>query len=155
MAEEKRFDSKKALIFMGWLLAVSALFTWIGTKASIPVSTDITIEGGSALSACLWDIVPFVLVSITGCKIRALVASVLLSLRGFALGTAACFCAVNAVPVASVAMILSYVMVSILLLIYSVVLFRGASDRRTISAVYLLITGAVVIIRILPLVLIK
>ena len=157
MAEEKNIDNKKALFVMGWLLCITVLFVWIGLKAEVPVDVTVNVsrESIEIVESFIWDIVPFVLLSCANSKIRVVLASALLAQRGLSLGIAACFCAVNAVPMVSVAMIMSFVMISVLLLIYAVVLYRGALERKTVIAVYLIITGAVVILRVLPLVLIK
>ena len=157
MAEEKNIENKKALFVMGWLLCITVLFVWIGLKAEVPVDVTVNVsrESIEIVESFIWDIVPFVLLSCANSKIRVVLASALLAQRGLALGIAACFCAVNAVPMVSVAMIMSFVMISVLLLIYAVVLYRGALERKTVIAVYLIITGAVVILRVLPLVLIK
>jgi len=62
----------------------------------------------------------------------------------------ASFCAENAVSSTSVAMIISFAMVSVLILLYTVFINRIRSGAAARLGLYLLTTGAAVLLRILP-----
>lgn len=161
MAEEKNGNSRKTVFNVCWLIALFVGCMLAGMN--IPVSSGNSVVFSKIVEMsisdifvvlaekCVGDIAAFVLISLTYSKIRILAASLVISWRSIAFGIASAFCAANSVPMVSVAMMMSYSMVSVMITIYAIVLEKCEDDKRVLFAVYFLVTGASVLLRILPL----
>ena len=161
MAEEKNFENKKIIFIAGWFLAVTVVFLWVGMNINVPQGESVAfrVPDGDILKyltqMCFLDIFSFVLVSVVNNRVRIGLATVLIAYRGAALGAAAGFCAVNAVPALSVAMMISFSMVSVLIISYILILVKDSSDHKSVLTVYMIVTGATVVLRLMPIILIK
>ena len=159
-AESKIF----ALSFV-WLIAVSVFFMWLGVRMPVDGGRIVAFEEISFDSArdmvmsmalkCMADLSMFLLISLTSRPlINVFVASAMMAFRGIALGISSAYCAENAVGAASVVMIISFAMISALLLIYTLIINRVKSGVAVRVGLYLIATGAAVMLRLLPMMLI-
>ena len=162
-----RIKSKpqNSIICFVWLLAVSIFSISVGLKLTClagqtiafdKVGYDSIKEAIVGLSVrCAVDVVSFLLITVAS-KPYASVAlsSVILVMRGVALGASASFCAVNAISAASVAMMISFALVSLLMLIYAVFVSGSRLGFCLHLLIYLLVTGAAALLRLLPVMLI-
>lgn len=148
-----------------WLSAISLFFVSLGIRLSGETGYTVLfnaveyesikdmIVSVSIESAA--DIAMFLLVTISARPVMSLAsASLILILRGLTLGACATFCAENAVSSASVAMMIGYAMVSIVLLLYTVIINRINSGVKVRLALYLLVTGTAVALRALTMLLV-
>ena len=118
------------------------------------------VDGGSFLftcaGICLWDVLEtFLIGASAGQRSFPLVASLIGALRGAGLGMTISFCTKNAMPGAAIGMTVSFGAVSVLLLGYGMFMHTVASNTGWIYRVlcYLLVSGAVILLRLLPYVL--
>ncbi len=162
MAEKINLENKKTVLFTVWLVSVTAVFLWLGVKESPMGGNTVKFDGVSlsgvrealvGLSVnCGRELLVFLAVTLASRPIASiLAASVVLAVRGLALGTAAAFCSVNSVPANSVAVMLSYAMISVLIIIYTVIRSRGDCDKAVLTGLYFIMTGAAVLLKMLPL----
>jgi len=161
MTEEMKNETKIAVFSFVWLAALSIFFISLGVRMSDISGYAVTfnkIEYESVKDMilkvsleCAADVAMFLLIAVSAKPFVSLASSSLaLMLRGFALGVCASFCAENAVSSTSVAMIISFAMVSVLILLYTVFINRIRSGAAARLGLYLLTTGAAVLLRILP-----
>ena len=163
MAEDNKI--KISVFSFIWLSAISLFFVSLGIRLSGETGYTVLfnaveyesikdmIVSVSIESAA--DIAMFLLVTISARPVMSLAsASLILILRGLTLGACATFCAENAVSSASVAMMIGYAMVSIVLLLYTVIINRINSGVKVRLVLYLLVTGTAVALRALTMLLV-
>ena len=161
MTEEMKNETKLTVFSLVWLAALSVFFISLGVRMSDISGYAVTfnkIEYESVKDMilkvsveCAADVAMFLLIALSAKPFLSLAsASVILMLRGFALGVCASFCAENAVSAASVAMIISFAMVSALMLLYTLLINRIRSGAAVRLGLYLLTTGAAALLRALP-----
>ncbi len=161
MTEENKNQTKIIIFSFIWLAAISVFFVSLGIRlngeSGYAVSFNtVRYEGVkeaimSVAMYCAIDIAMFLLITISVKPLVSLsFASVIMMLRGLALGACATFCAENAVSAASVAMLISYAVISVLLLIYTVMVNRVNAGAGVRLVLYLLVTGTAVILRAIP-----
>ncbi len=164
MTEEITRETKVSVVGFVWLSLVSAFFVWLGVKISAvsgyAVVFDKTEFEGvremilSLSLRCAADVAMFFIVTIASRPVASVAAaSAALSVRGLALGSSAAFCAENAVSSSAVAMIASFAMVSVIMLLYTVFINNIKLGAAARVGLYLLTTGAAAMLRILPAVL--
>ena len=147
-----------------WLVALSIFFISIGSKVAMPSGYTVVFDKteysntkdlmvGMALKSFL-DIAAVFLITVAyRSYLSVVISSVILAMRGISLGACTSFCAENAVSSVSVVMIVSFALVSLLILIYTVFLNRVSLGIVARLGAYFLVTGAVTLIRLLPLLL--
>lgn len=165
MTEENRNQTKISVFSFVWLVVISLFFVSLGIKLHGESGYTIAFDTVkyenikdmimSVSLECMADIAMFLLVTVSAKPVVSLVtASLVLVFRGVTLGTCATFCAENAVNSASVAMIISYAMISAILLLYTVAVNRINSGVNVRLVLYLLVTGTAVALRVLPMLLV-
>ena len=105
---------------------------------------------------CLFDVAETFLIGFTaGQRGFVPVASIIGALRGAGLGMTVSFCTKNAMPGAAIGMTVSFGAISVLLLGYGVFMNKVAARMGWIYRIlcYLLVSGAVILLRLLPYVL--
>ncbi len=165
MTEEIKNKPQISILYFVWLAAVSAFCVSIGLKLSemngyIILFNRIQYDGLREMilklsAECAADVASFLIITIASRPYASTAASsVIIALRGFSIGTCASFCAENAVSAASVAVIISYAMVSFLMMLYSVFVSRVDCGWQMRLLAYLLVTGTAALLRVLPMLLI-
>lgn len=165
MTEEMKNETKLTVFSFVWLAALSIFFISLGVRMSDISGYAVTFnkieyEGVKNMILkvsveCAADVAMFLLIAVSAKPFISLAsASGVLMLRGFALGVCAAFCAENAVSSSSVVMIISFAMVSALMLLYTVLINRIRSGAAVRLGLYLLTTGAAVLLRALPMMLV-
>ncbi len=165
MTEENRNQTQISVFSFVWLAAISLFFVSLGVKLSGESGYTIVFDTVkyesikdmiiSVSLECAADIAMFLLVTVSVKPFVSLASSsLILVFRGITLGTCATFCAENAVNSASVAMIISYAMITVILLLYTVVTNRITAGVKVRLVLYLLVTGTAVALRALPMLLI-
>ncbi len=165
MTEEIKKETKISVFSFVWFVALSIFFISLGVKISCIGGYSVTFNNYEYESIkdmlvsvsihCAADIAMFLLITISARPYMTIAsASLVLMLRALALGFGASFCAENAVSSVSVAMMISYAMISVLLLLYAIFINRIKSGAAVRLGLYLLTTGAAVLLRALPMMLV-
>ena len=165
MTETVKNQNQISVFSFVWLVVISVFFVSLGIKIPGESGYTVLFDAISFKSIkdmilsisfdCATDIVMFLLVTISAKPLVSIaLSSLVLVFRGITLGAGATFCAENAVDSASVAMIISYAMVSIILLLYTVLINRMNIGAKVRLVLYLLVTGTAVALRALPMLLV-
>ncbi len=161
MTEEAKNKTLFRVFSLVWLVAMSIFFISVGLKLCISSGYTVVYEKNQYESVremilgmsleCAVDVASFLLITIAYKAYTSVaISSVILALRGLSLGIGASFCAENAVSSNTVVLLISFAMVSALMIIYTV--FSNGTKLTVAArcAIYLIVTGAAAIIRLLP-----
>lgn len=165
MTGQIKSKPQNSIICFVWLLAISIFSISVGLKLTGLAGQTIVFDsiGYHSLREaivglsirCAADVASFLLITIASKPYASMaLSSVILAMRGVSLGACSSFCAVNAISDASVAMIISFALVSLLMLLYAVFVSRAKLGFCLHLLIYFLITGASALLRLLPVMLI-
>ena len=162
MAEEIKKSIKKFTIIAAVYLFASAYFMYLGLNSCQSAGYAVFFrepqfegirEAVSYLSGrCAFDIACFTLVAVTPRPFVCIFATTaVLALRSCAVGAAVAFLSANCVAASSVASVIAFSAVSILVMLFSFCLMLRENNTLVRVVIYLLVTGGAVLLRSIPL----
>ena len=145
-------ESKRIILCALRYAVLFVLAFWVGMDLPVGGGEEVAFEvsAQNTIVGCAADMAVFALLAISVRSASAVISMAVTAVRGLALGAAFGFCAVNFVPLTSVAMLLSHGMVSALRAVYAVMLSKDGISCGEKRTAYLLLTGASVLLRVMP-----